>query len=231
MELGWLDTRNKKGIGAIMFINNNGFAVQENDLHTKWINDTGRLDHDQWLLPQLLPYLKGVALDIGAHIGTHSIYYAQHCKSVVCFEPNPKAFVCLKHNTKNLHNVGLYNIALGAVPGSVDIVDCPGNMGASVTTVGTTIPVKPLDSISINECNFIKMDAEGDEVNILLGGKETILYFRPVMLIESNKYALEKKGFDQKELTRAIKRLGYSVTILQPCNVYPDQCDLLCLPQ
>ena len=230
MVMGWFDSRNTKRIGINMFINEKGFALPEKDWHhTKWVNDCGRLDHDQWLLPQLLPYLKGVALDIGAHIGTHTIYYAERCKAVVCFEPNPKAFECLKHNVKKFHNIALHNIALGGVKGFVDIEECVGNLGASTTKTGTTIPLERLDSISITECSFLKMDAEGDEISILSGGKETILYFRPVMLIESNKVALERKGRTQQQLSRAIKSLGYHVSMIDKQD--PEHCDLLCIPQ
>ena len=57
----------------------NGIATIESDLCiSKWVRESGRLDHDQNMLPLLKPFipLHGVVFDIGAFIGDHTIFYS-----------------------------------------------------------------------------------------------------------------------------------------------------------
>ena len=45
------------------------------------------------------------ALDIGANIGNHTIFFAEIFAKVIAFEPNPKTHSVLIINTNNLNNV------------------------------------------------------------------------------------------------------------------------------
>ena len=56
-----------------------------------------------------------IALDIGANIGTHTVYLSEYFKEVHGFEPQRKVFNLLKANVEinNCHNVKLHNFGLG----------------------------------------------------------------------------------------------------------------------
>ena len=215
-----------------MQINEMGIAVPTDDHHHPvWIKANGKLAHDEWLLPQIRPYLKRHAVDIGAHIGTHAIYYAENCKIVSCFEPHPVAFACLEHNLCQFDNVNLYHVALSDHLGTVALVECPGNLGASQTVEGSEIGCIELDDIDLGgvDVDFLKIDAEGDEIIILAGAEKTIRRSRPVMLIELNEYALGSRGLTGGDLIQCIESLGYTTKQLGG-QAGGKQYDLLCLP-
>lgn len=212
-----------------MQINPLGLAVPEGDTHhTVWVQKTKKLDHDNFLMPLLRPFLRRHAVDIGAHIGTHAIYYANHSEFVTCFEPHPLAFECLTHNLRKFRNVTLHNTALGDHSTTVGVIECPGNLGATQTTDDGDIPCTTLDSFKL-DCDFIKIDAEGDEIRILVGAAGTIQRCRPVMCIEQNSHMLAKRGLTVADLTQTITHLGYSYRMIHP-RQDPIQCDLICTP-
>ena len=42
-----------------------------------------------------------------------------------------------------------------------------------------------LDSMKLNNCDMIKIDAEGEEKNVLKGAKDTIKKFSPHIIVDS----------------------------------------------
>ncbi len=60
----------------------NNIAVIEGDEYlSKWVIDSGRLDHDQNSLPIILAYIKEgyTVIDAGANIGSHALAYDCLC--------------------------------------------------------------------------------------------------------------------------------------------------------
>lgn len=191
---------------------------------TKWVKETGRLDHHHGFLEYLRPFLGGTMLDVGANIGTHTTFYAQH-GTVMAFEPNPVAFKCLIHNCPSAMCI---NAAVGAAPGKIKMSELSdGNYGAMYTTPGEDIPVVTIDSFNLTQCNYIKIDCEGDEIDVLIGAKETIARHRPIMCIESNPHTLQRKGQSVNDLIAAIHNLKYTCKQRVPQDI---SADLLCTP-
>jgi len=212
----------------------NDIALIEDDAYfTKWVKETGKLDHHDGFLNYLKPFLGGTMLDIGANIGTHSIFYAKYGQ-VLCFEPNAIAFECLKHNMR-FTTARLFNVAVGGEPGYVRMSPPEaGNYGAVYTQPDNTITsadglVKriTIDSLQLDACNFIKIDAEGDEISILQGAVETISRFRPIMCIESNPHTLNRKCYTTHDLITILHMLKYVTKQRVPEDI---SCDLLCEP-
>lgn len=201
----------------------NGIYLIRGDRYfTKWVKESARLDHHRGFLEYLQPYLKGLIIDIGANIGTHTTFYARYGK-VIAIEANPLAFQCL---IRNVPEAMCINAAIGHEPGRVSILQNPDNQGASYTTPGNDIPRITIDSLNLDQCNFIKIDIEGDEIAALEGGRKTIETYKPVMCIESNPDTLIRKGFTPQDLMDCITSLGY---IAHPKKVIMDSCvDLLC---
>ena len=82
----------------------NNIAVLENDSHiSRWVEETGKLDHDEYSLPIILKHIKegDYVVDAGAFIGDHTVAYVKAVGStgrVYAFEPNLSAYECLVYN-------------------------------------------------------------------------------------------------------------------------------------
>lgn len=139
--------------------------------------------------------LKGTYIDIGAHIGNHSVFFANECPSerLISIEADPITFKILEENSKN--NIKkphlLFNLAVTAEAGTFDIVrPDPNNTGMNRVKPGTEIIGRPLWQIldglgeEWHNISLIKIDAEGLEYNILLGADKFIEYCRPVVVVE-----------------------------------------------
>jgi FkbM family methyltransferase len=212
----------------------NGIAIIETDSHvSKWIEQEGRLDHDQNMLPVILPYINegDVVVDVGAFIGDHTIAYLNKVGptgKVFAFEPNDEAFECLIHNcpTAINMNVGLSN-KFEKLCFSYSV-----NAGASFfQPVEGLFSVIPLDSIHMTRLNFMKIDVEGMELNVLKGAAKTIKECRPIILMEINPGALQRWQTNPPELIAYLESLGYTHKKVYGHEQLTDlQFDLLFIP-
>jgi len=132
------------------------------------------------------------ALDIGAHVGIWTRRLANDFDEVIAFEPMPKHIECHKKNCEGLLNVKLNQIGLSDEAGQKVMTTKDNNSGMSTLmsplwqSPKTTVPIetRTLDSYNFPKIDFIKIDVEGWEEQVLLGGMETILKYRPRMYIE-----------------------------------------------
>jgi FkbM family methyltransferase len=134
-------------------------------------------------------------LDIGANIGLVTLRLAKRVGPtgiVHDFEPNPaiadRLTASLDRN--GIANVQLHQVALGAVPDTLQLSIPEGNAGAAsfLHSRGTSIgvPVERLDDFNLRP-SFIKMDVEGFEDQVLEGFSETLRSHPPaVILFEQN---------------------------------------------
>lgn len=228
-----------------MKITSSGFAVIEGDTHIgMWAEQAGRLDHDQNVLPRVLPYIPvgGVVVDAGAYIGDHTIAYANKVGPtghVFAYEPFEESFKCLRFNMCDLPQVYCYNEALGNKEASVKTGCEILNYGMAVTKEADNaeegaVSVVRLDVtrlMSMSRFDFFKIDVEGDEIAVLDGAKEAIRKFQPVIFIEVNEHTLRLKGFTKIDLLKAVADLGYKYrNVYEGQGLNDDQFDILCFP-
>jgi FkbM family methyltransferase len=215
----------------------NGIWVLEGDQISQWVEQEGRLDHDQNFLPKILPHIKDgdTVIDVGAFIGDHTIAYADAVGKhglVVAFEPNPMARECLMHNIGDRYNVIIREDGLSDRKETVPLSGNNGNWGGAY--VGdhmkiADVKMVPLDQLEI-PANFIKIDAEGYEMKVLYGAAKTIITLHPTMVIEVNREALRRQAVTPEHIFRWLNEVGYTYEILQE-NCQPDSpmYDILCL--
>jgi FkbM family methyltransferase len=202
----------------------NGIAVIDGDTHiSRWVEESGRLDHDQNVLPLLNKHIPkgGTVVDVGAFIGDHTLHYA-NCVgptgSVMALEPNPYAFACLKHNMQAHRQVTCLNVGASD---SAHRAGYAGNQNAGAghaTDEGVAIAMLAIDSLYLAACHFMKFDCEGYEVKALHGAFHTIRMHKPVMLIEVNECALARQGKKPADIFEILDECGY-----QYRNIYPSQ--------
>lgn len=138
-------------------------------------------------------------IDVGAYIGTHTLFLSQAVGrdgKVIALEPQRIIFqtLCANMALNNLTNVICKNVALGNEENfvRVPILDPHleqnfGSLELGSQKHGDLIQLVTLDSLSLENCNFIKIDVEGMEVPILGGAGQTINQFKPILYIENDR--------------------------------------------
>lgn len=214
-----------------------GHWIIDGDTHIgKWIEESGRLDHDQYLTPRFSTLIRteGVAIDVGALYGDHTISYARVASRVIAIEPNPEAYECLVRNTADLKNVVPMHCALGHQSGEVLMVNGFQNAGSAYAKDGVGVAMIKLDDMELDRLDFIKLDVEGFEYKVLLGGITTLRKFRPVIVTEINKLALERNATNFRAIHNLILGdLGYCYFEFMPLIKDPEtepQFDAIYIP-
>jgi FkbM family methyltransferase len=145
-----------------------------------------------------------VVVDVGANIGAFTVPLAQKAKKVYAIEPQVEVFEVLKDNIalNNLNNVEAINCAVGhhRQPGYYT----PNPFGPGIVRIESEGPVGvdviPLDDLDFAP-DFIKIDVESMEAQVLGGGIRTIMNHRPVMFIEGS--------MESKEVLYILSMLKY----------------------
>lgn len=221
-----------------------GFWVLNDDPYiSTWTEQLGRLDHDRTIdmLCSLIP-VGGVAVDAGAAIGDHTVFYGHRVGPtgrVLAFEPNPDAFACMVMNTREQPWVEPFRMALSGDAHTVAMEYKPDNIWASCVmdpTVPGQVPALPLDYLvnilGLRRLDFVKIDVEGFEPEVIYGALESIKRFRPAIAAEINKGALKKFGWSpEADIYRPLFDLGYELKMIDPTHTLDlPQFDCLFMP-
>ena len=228
-----------------MTITDFNVAIVEGDSHlSKWVLEHRRLDVQSvycYLFQKYIP-VGGVVVDVGACLGDHTVSYSEMVGEngrIHAYEPNIVAFECLAHNMLAYLNVVIHPFALGSKCGRGVIVNTTSqNLGAAQisTRRDGCVHIATLDEQSatweLPRLDFLKIDAEGFEPDIIRGGIETIQRFRPVILVEVNRPILKKRGKKPSDILGPLIDLSYSVQPSEPhISMDSDTLDVLCLPK
>ena len=158
-----------------------------------------------------------VVVDIGAHIGTFSVPIAERVKEVVAVEPSAHTHAILSQTVAERGaSVRIVNKGLGAVAGSGSLVArSDTNAGANTLVPGGDIVVSTLDA-ELTKADFIKIDVEGMELQVLEGGRRVMAERRPVVFFEVNLSQLRAHGASPKKLQAFFVARGYRLYIPLP---------------
>lgn len=172
----------------------NDFSFYENDLMIgASLERYG--EYSQCEIDFILSFLTNdaVVYDVGANIGYHTTAFATQAKRVYAFEPHPGNYALLEKNTEEFDNVFLGQYAVSDRRTTCYISDYDpaqiSNFGAvSVVDHTTGIPVTAidLDTAGLDLPDFIKIDAEGHELQVLRGCKHIIQQHCPVIYYEAH---------------------------------------------
>jgi FkbM family methyltransferase len=166
-----------------------------------------------------------IVLDIGAGLGDFAIDSAKrHPHSVVyAYEPFPESFALLQENVRlnSLQNVRMFPYAVGGVPSGRLTLYATGeavqhHTAEARTTAAQTFEVTSvsLDQIfegnHLTQCDFLKIDCEGAEYEILFNASEQILgRIRHVCL----EYHEGLSAYTHQDLARFFRDKGFRVTV------------------
>jgi FkbM family methyltransferase len=180
------------------------FAITGNDAYAH--NLGGQFDPDLVGLIALLCNRDFRALDVGANIGLVTLALSEICSEgrVAAIEPVSTTFDFLEKNIaeSGAKNVHAYNFALGSKPASLPMQGAPSDFsGAFVADTyrldrhfTTVVEVKTLDQtfsdLSLDRLDFIKVDVEGFELEVLEGAQQVLRSNRPIVILEMNHWCL-----------------------------------------
>ncbi len=147
-------------------------------------------------------------IDVGANIGLSTLFASSLLPKaqVLALEPSPTNFAYLEQNVvrNGLGNVRIRNVAASDQVGVLELHE-QANFGAGnyvvkenrIGSIGLSlvkVEAKPLDLIleeeKVERVDFIKIDVEGSELDVLNGMQETLRRFRPIVFMEINTWAL-----------------------------------------
>lgn len=156
------------------------------------------------------------AVDIGANCGLWTRVMARCFAHVTCFEPNPETHEVFWLNNPPgdpTCNVSLYPLVLGMEVGEVRIFT--KRRSTAFTRVkddgDTVVEQHTLDSFNFQEVDFIKIDVEGWEHNVVRGGIETIRRCKPTMIVEQKPNNAELHGLKQFGAINLLQKMGMRV--------------------
>lgn len=155
-------------------------------------------------------------VEAGANIGAHTLILAQQVGPrgrVYAFEPQRVLFqtLCANMALNSLTNVVCRPEALGAEAGTTYVpwldYNAENNFGGLSLQYrqGEPVPVIALDSLQLPRCEFLKIDVEGMELEVLRGATETIRRCRPLLYVENDRP--ERSA----ALIRYLQELGYDL--------------------
>lgn len=155
---------------------------------------------------------QGTVVDIGAHVGNHTVYFANYLGPVLAFEPNRNVFGLLaknvERNTKSA--VSLISGAFWDTPAI--FATCLPTLEHNTGTNTVTISCSPVNGAVFTfdysvlrglPIKLIKIDVEGTENRVLTGLQPVLKSQKPVLALEAS----TPEAF--REQQRVLEAYGY----------------------
>lgn len=174
--------------------------------------DNFQLEH----LNSALCFVKNfdMAIDVGAHRGIWTKRMLDFFNKVVAIEPTD-----LHEKIQKDDKLQIINAACGARRGRCSIASGLRNSGQSHVVEGDTVNMITLDSLNLSP-DFIKIDVEGMEFDVIKGARETIIRSKPLIMIEENILS-EKYGNYIGRANNLLKKWGMKKLVT--FHVYPEK--------
>jgi FkbM family methyltransferase len=156
-----------------------------------------------------IPYMCGTVVDVGAHVGLWSIPLARFAHKVIAIEAEHETAELLRSNLirNALTNVVVREVLLGDPRKLYKRGNLAAPTGENYYLEGGNKQSVTLDSLINEKIEFIKIDVEGMEPEVLDGARRIINNSRPIIFLEVNPKALRKHGKTSSDIVGFLK--GY----------------------
>ncbi len=201
---------------------------------------TGRFERDAIAMCANYIRPESIVVDVGANIGIHAVHFAQFARSgrVICFEPSRSTFALLLQNVGHLANVIPLNVALSDTTGLQTFFVAADNAYSGLKDTKRK-PILRQESIACFKADeilsallkrerieFVKIDVEGFETQVLQGMSERIVRDRPVIFCEI--FGGRGSNPDPESTVRFCSALGYDAfvlrgAVLEPVGAHSDK--------
>jgi len=166
-------------------------------------------EDDYELLPSFRAADTSCVVDIGANVGFYTMRQARRARNgrVVSFEPSPTVFRRLQRNVEanTFGNVTLLNAAVGSAVGSLHFIEDDWSINSRVALEksenSVVVPCTTLDAafdrFGLDHVDILKVDTEGYEQAVLLGGRRALSRVSRVVIELHNDHEAEKAAIDK----------------------------------
>jgi FkbM family methyltransferase len=177
----------------------------------------------------------GTVVEVGANVGWHCLLFSQlvgHKGCVHAFEPNKSVYgeLCHNLNLNNFKNVKTWDFALSSDSGTAVFHGVPVNEhGAGNGYVAQPsaesdyspekkVRLESFDALDLKlpRLDFVKIDVEGAENDVLTGMLATIAHFSPVIVFEHLEDYNERCQGKNKDVVSRLAQLGYTFHAITP---------------
>ena len=208
----------------------NGCQFKVRSLMDVWIIKETCLDHDYEVNATAIQ-AGWTVVDIGAGLGdfTLAVAYAHpHCQ-VYAYEPFPESYALLEENV-SLNAIGkvkAFPIAVGAYSGDMTLLETGAAVQhtttrATVPSGGISVAAVCLDEVLVDnailQCDFLKIDCEGGEFDILFNVSDATLNKIKHICLEYHNGVTE---FSHTDLVDYLQGKGFQVQVI-PNPVHRD---------
>ena len=204
-----------------------GWYFPDSDTHFEEWLERGKGEYQQKQRSDILGYIKktgrtNTCIDVGAHVGLWTKELSQVFKRVFAFEPMPHHRECFEKNVKK-KNVKLLPFALGDFTGKVNFKIDKKNTGnchivENYDKRKGQFKQKELDNFKFDKLDYIKIDAEGHEKEVLEGAVETLEKHKPFVSVEIKEKILEKVGKSRHQLEQQLEDSDYELILASGCE-------------
>jgi FkbM family methyltransferase len=166
-------------------------------------------------------------LDCGSNYGFYSFYVASLNlnNQSLAFEASPKTFNSFKANLElnNFRNIDYKNLAISEVSGKfISFYESHNDWESSAThnkfknnkivniettTIDQELSKKDLSNFVV----IIKLDIEGNEFNVIQGGKDTISKYEPLITIELSIYNFNNQNYNFNFFRKFLNEFKYKI--------------------
>ena len=176
-----------------------------------------------------------IVFDVGANIGIFSLYSAYNGAIVHAFEPEQKNYnnFIFNKSMNNFDKIKINNLAVGNNTGSTVLYLNESNAGTHTTVKNEIIYddnsygmlvnkskikeevveiIKLDDYEKINErIKLIKIDTEGNEIDVLLGMKNLMKINPPSLIMIEDRGGIERHKNKHREFDKILSSYGYQI--------------------
>jgi FkbM family methyltransferase len=177
------------------------YFIIEDEEDLKRARGHGELNVLQDFVEEVRP--EDTVWDVGANVGTYSLFAARQGASVVAFEPASDALPRLRKNIElNSVDVSIMEVALADENGTRNLLNTgKSGHGKLSDGDGETVEVRRGDTLELEQPDIIKIDVEGAEYEVIRGMGEKLSGARAC-------YVEFHEGVDQSSLIEFLQNKG-----------------------
>jgi FkbM family methyltransferase len=168
-----------------------------------------------------------LVVDIGANVGVFSLFAARAARLVYSLEPASSNFSRLVSNVSQTQNIVPLNLACAGRDGRASLDLSSNPVSFSLMTSGSsdrreTVEVITLGTFferhKIDHCDFLKLDCEGSEFEIILDSRPSLMGRINRIVMEYHDHLSDK--FSHRDLLQRLNELGFHTTVYNANGTY-----------